>query len=89
MHEVRKLAGHTGIRTTTLYFARKDQHPTVDPDPPDGAKGQMSPSPAVSTVLATERPGGEWNGWIRWIGTYATPKTGLRPVSKGSAHDPG
>ena len=38
----------------------------------------MSPAAAVPKILAAEQAGGEWNGRIRWMGTYTMPETGDR-----------
>ena len=48
------------------------------PHPRLGTHGPVSPSVAVLKFLAAERAGGERNGWIRWMSTYTTPKTGDR-----------
>jgi hypothetical protein len=44
LHEVREFAGHADIRTTELYFMRKEEDGEVaaHPDPRDGPQGPLS-----------------------------------------------
>ena len=82
LHEVREFAGHADIRTTEVYFIRKEEDAEVAARRIQirvtGRKGRVSPAAAVPTILAAERAGGQWNEWIRWMGTYTMPKTGDR-----------
>ena len=47
MHEVREFAGHADIRTTEVYFIRKEEDAEVaaqaHPDSPHGTQGRVSP----------------------------------------------
>ena len=76
-----QFTGHADIRTTELYFVRKEEDAEVaagGSTSRHGTQGQVSPSVAVLKFLAAERAGGERNGGIRWNSTYTTPKTGDR-----------
>ncbi len=41
---------------------------------------RKAPRGAVPRILAAERAGGEWKGWIRWIGTYR--ERGTKPIRR-------
>ena len=79
MHEVREFAGHADIRTTEVYFIRKEEDAEVAARQIQirltGRKGPVSPATTFPTIRAAERAGGQWNRGIRWMATYTRPIT--------------